>query len=106
MKIDQPIMAQQDPRASIASAAHSRGSRRRSPRRVWRLSLTVLVRRSMSCCSPRVIAHSCPQVRQHHIRRTEPRVIVVSALTVPSAPQSLQRAGSLNRTGVVGTTVP
>jgi hypothetical protein len=35
--------------------------------------------------------------------RTEPAVIVVSGLTVPKAPQSLQRSGMRNRTGLVGT---
>jgi hypothetical protein len=35
--------------------------------------------------------------------RTEPAVIVVSGRTVPKAPQSLQRSGILNRTGLVGT---
>jgi hypothetical protein len=81
------------------------GGRRRSVRVVRRLSGTAAVRRSIDCCSPRVIGHSSPHVRQHHIRRTEPRVMVVSAETGPSASQSLHRAGTLNRTGVVGTTV-
>jgi hypothetical protein len=50
-----------------------------------------------------VIGHSWPQARQHQVSRTDPAVIVVSALTVPSAPQTLQRVGTRNRTGVVGT---
>jgi hypothetical protein len=53
--------------------------------------------------SPRVIGHSPLHARQHHISRTTPRSMVVSGVTVLSAPHSLQTGGTVNRTGVVGT---
>lgn len=89
--------ARAGPRGAIAGQFE-----RRSFRFVRRRSGLPL-RRSINSCSPRVIGQSNPHARQHHVRRTDPAVIVVSGLTVPSAPHRLQRAGTRNRRGVVGT---
>ena len=60
-------------------------------------------RRSMTSCSPRVMGHSPPHARQHQASCTTPPAIVVSGARLPCAPHNLQPAGTLNRTGVVGT---
>jgi len=93
-------------RASVSRPArpgHIDGQFERRSFRFVRRRSGLPLRRSINSCSPRVIGQSNPHARQHHVRRTDPAVIVVSGLTVPSAPHRLQRAGTRNRRGVVGT---
>ena len=89
-------------RRARARRFHRRSGPRR-PLRMIRRRSGLPSRRSTNSCSSRVIGHSLSHARQHHVSRTEPPVMVVSGTTVPNAPQSLQRVGTLKRTGVVGT---
>ena len=51
-------------------------------------------RRSTALISLAVSGHSLRHARQHQVRTVTPWTIVISGVTVPRAPQNLQRAGS------------
>lgn len=64
------------------------------------------LRRRIASSSSRVSGHSCRHARQHHVMRIESPVTVVSSVTVPDAPHSLQLSGTRTRSGLVATPLP